>query len=136
MTKQEYLQSVKECPSDRIAKIEAMFGKIDNEVVRRAVSICDESIFLDDNSRVLTFSEIIDAGKDLQVDFVNLGLIPIIDCGDNDFIVYHVADDSWSKFNIVDKTEFRKQRTLDDVLLNTAGAVYESDTSWWHRFRR
>ena len=43
-------------------------------------------------------------------------MIPLADCGENDFIVYHFTDGSWSKFNIIDETEFKKRNALDEIL--------------------
>ena len=41
--------------------------------------------------------------------------IPLIDCGENDFIVYHFVDKIWSKFNIIDETVFKKN-SLKELL--------------------
>ena len=40
-----------------------------------------------------------------------------MDCGENDFIVYHFKENYWSKFNIIDEVEFGKKETLREVLL-------------------
>lgn len=43
-------------------------------------------------------------------------MIPVIDCGENDFIVYHTAEGNWSKFNIIEECVFKKRATLGELL--------------------
>ena len=35
-----------------------------------------------------------------------------IDTGDNDFIVYHAEDDTWSKFNIIEECHFKVKKSF------------------------
>ena len=53
--------------------------------------------------RILSIEEIRDANEDLEVDFISLQLIPLIDCYDNDYICYDFKNDIWVVFNIVDE---------------------------------
>ncbi len=50
--------------------------------------------------------------NDLHVSFKDKEIIPLIDCGENDFIVYHFMDKIWSKFNIIDETVLRRRTAL------------------------
>ena len=43
-------------------------------------------------------------------------MIPLIDCSDNDFIVYHFDSKTWSKFNIIDECVFKEKESLDELL--------------------
>ena len=65
---------------------------------------------------ILSYAEIVDAEKQLHVAFKDKGMIPLIDCGENDFIVYHFEKEIWSKFNIVDETVFAKRNSVEDIL--------------------
>lgn len=47
-----------------------------------------------DGLRVLSASEIIQAEEDLHVNFIEKQFLPVADCGDNNFVVYHFADNS------------------------------------------
>ena len=75
-----------------------------------------ESVFLDGGVRILSFDEIVAAKKDLHIEFKAKGMIPIVDCGENDFIVYHFNDNIWSKFNIVDESVFKKKKSIEELL--------------------
>lgn len=46
----------------------------------------------------------------MHIAFKDKGIIPLVDCGENDFIVYHFKAKIWSKFNIIDETVFQKKR--------------------------
>ena len=81
------------------------------------ISGSNKTVFLDDNIRILSFDEIINAEKELHVDFKSNQIIPLVDCGENDFIVYHFFDKIWSKFNIVDETVFKKKNSLQELLI-------------------
>ena len=118
MTKAEFIKSINEASIDnsKEKKIEDLYADNLPEVIKRIISCNDSSIFLDDEIRILSFTEIIDAEKDLHVDFHSIGVIPMVDCGDNDFIVYDYNNSTWAKFNIVDKTIFKKRATLEELL--------------------
>lgn len=118
MTKKEYMKQLPDKPIDakKVEEIEAIYHAKLPELIKKMVSNADESIFFDDDDRILSYKEIADAQVDLHVNFKSMGMIPLADCGENDFIVYHFADGSWSKFNIVDETVFKKRNALDELL--------------------
>lgn len=118
MLRKEYLQKISsfQVKVEIVKKIEDIYGVISSEEVKKVVSNCGETIFFDDDYRVLALQEILDAEKDLHVNFKEKEIIPIIDCGENDFIVYHYMDDIWSKFNIIDEIVFKKKESLEDLL--------------------
>ena len=117
MTKKEYLKTLETVKPDRrlINKAQKVYGELPEEV-QCILSFAKESVFFDDGWRMLSFEEVMDAQKDLHVDFTGNGIIPLADCGENDFIVYHIADGFWSKFNIEDLTVFKKKPRLGDLL--------------------
>lgn len=119
MVRKEYIDfiSAKKTNEKRIKKINDIYETSFPEVVNLIISNSDETIFFDDGYRVMGFNEIAEAEQDLHVDFKNKKIIPLFDCGENDFIVYNFEDDLWSKFNIVDETIFKKRDTLKELLL-------------------
>lgn len=118
MSKTEFIKSINEASIDdsKVKKIEDLYSDSLPEVVKKIISCNDSSLFLDDEIRILSLTEIINAEKDLHVDFPGVGIVPIADCGDNDFIVYDYKNSAWAKFNIVDKTIFKKRATLEELL--------------------
>ena len=118
MTKKEYIEqlSTKQIDEKKVEQIRSIYEPKLSETVKKIISNADESIFFDDEYRMLSYQEIVDAQADLHVDFKKKGLIPVADCGENDFIVYHMADNSWSKFNIIDETVFKKRNLLEELL--------------------
>lgn len=118
MTKKEYLEKVLRAVIDdaKVSKVQKIYGCKLPDIIQKIVSNSDEATFFDDDTRILSLDEIVDAEKDLHVDFISKKIIPLADCGDNDFIVYHFEDDVWSKFNIVDETIFKKRNDLSELL--------------------
>lgn len=118
MKKNEYLSSLESVAIDakKIEKIQKAYNVDLPEVIQKMITLANETLFFDDGTRVLSFEEIVDAEKDLHVAFKEKGIIPLVDCGENDFIVYHFGDRVWSKFNIVDETIFKKKNNLEELL--------------------
>lgn len=118
MNRADYIKELEKFTVDtkKVEIIEKKYNTSLSEVVKKIVSNSEESVFFDDDYRILSFAEIEDAESDLHVNFAEKGIIPIADCGENDFIVYHYNDDFWSKFNIIDDTVFKKQKSLEDFL--------------------
>ena len=118
MTRKEYIVAISKCDidSDIISPIESVYGCSLPVAIKRMLSYSRESVFFDDDYRTLSVAEILDAEKDLHVDFGALRMIPVIDWGENDFIVYHTAEGNWSKFNIIEECVFKKRATLDELL--------------------
>lgn len=118
MTRKDYLSAVaqSEVNEASIKKIQNQYGKTFPVYVQKVISFSVDSIFFDDGYRTLSLTEIINADRDLHVDFTGRKIIPVIDCGDNDFIIYHIQTNSWSKFNIVDELSFKEKSSLSELL--------------------
>lgn len=118
MTGEEYFKQLAEKKVDnkKVEKIQTLYETVFPETVKKVISNCGKTAFLDDGYRVLSLDEIADAETELHVDFKGKGIIPFVDCGENDFIVYHFNDNIWSKFNIVDETIFKKKNTFKELL--------------------
>lgn len=117
MTNKEYLERMDELQIDneKVSKIEGLYETKMPEVVRKIISNNDETIFLEE-CRVLSLLEIAGAEADLHVDFKGKQILPLFDCMDNDFIVYHYGTGKWSLFNIVDECVFKIRNSLMDLL--------------------
>ena len=118
MNKIEYVKSVNTTPINetRVNEINRIYKtKIEGQVAK-LISYADMVDFFDEERRALGYKEIIDATKDMKIDFDEMGIIPLIDAYDNTFIVYLVYEKQWAKFNIMDKAIFKKKSTLEDVI--------------------
>ena len=118
MDKKEYLEWIKRVKIDweKVEKINGLYGVEMPMIIKQIISESGKSIFFDDGVRILSFEEIVAAEKDLHIEFKAKGMIPIVDCGENDFIVYHFNDNIWSKFNIVDESVFKKKKSIEELL--------------------
>lgn len=118
MKRAEYLEKIETTGVDpkTVAKIEMLYGHPIPTYIQKMVSFSEESVFFDDGYRTLSLAEILDAEKDLHVDFVGQNMIPLLDCGDNDFVVYLFHDELWPKFNIVDACFFKRRASLRDLI--------------------
>lgn len=56
--------------------------------------------------RKMSVREVLAAENFLHVDFRRHAIVPVFDCGDNDFICFQLANGRWTKFNIVDEISF------------------------------
>lgn len=114
MTREEFLSSLESQKIDfkSVEMIEHKYGFEIPELVQKIISSSVEGIFFDDDWRTLSIEEILDASEDLHVDFEEQMLLPVIDTGENDFIVYHAEDDTWSKFNIIEECHFKVKKSF------------------------
>lgn len=118
MTRKEYLQACNKCQIDigKVSEIEKIYKREIPDTIKQMISQSEESVFFDDDWRTLSLSEIAEADTDLHTAFVEKGMIPVIDCSENDFIVYHFADAIWSKYNIIEECTFKKKSSLEELL--------------------
>lgn len=118
MNARECMQMIAKCEKDAklIQAVSDRYSCKLPDILERLVSYCGMGIFLEDDHRILSYGEILDAGAKLHVDFVALRLIPIADCWDNDFAVYDIEKGTWALFNIGDGTLFMERQTLEELL--------------------
>lgn len=84
------------------------------DVLRKIISNSKKSVFLDHEIRVLSLSEMLNAPRNLHVDFINLGMIPFADCFDNNFAVY-CRNRKWASFNIVDQCKYNETASFGEL---------------------
>lgn len=119
MTRLDFLNGLDSQVTDNLTveKVENKYHAQFPEVIQRLLSAASETIFFDDDYRLLSVDEIMDAEADLHVDFVNKKLLPLADCGENDFIVYQFDSESYARFNIVDECSFTQKKDFREVFL-------------------
>ena len=120
MNLKDTLSRIVSLPIDNsfVSKVENLYRTSISDDVKRVLSISKEAAFYDDVSllRGLSNAEVLNASTDMAVDFLSKHLLPIFDIGDNDYIVYDLAEKCWHKFNIVDEVKFSKANSLSDYL--------------------
>ena len=118
MDKKQFLQavSVQKLDLEKVSVIQGIYGFIPTEEIEKIISICEDPVFIDDKCRLLAYTEIQNAKEDLHVDFAAQKLLPLFDCFDNDFIVWHSDTQEWSLFNIIDRISFKYCSSLQELL--------------------
>ena len=99
----------------KVKELEKIYGLDIPTTIKSIVSVSNKPIFVE-GYRILSFSEIVDADEDLEVNFSERQLLPVIDCGDNDFIVYDMGKDCWTKFNIIELCVFSQKKDLKQIM--------------------
>jgi hypothetical protein len=62
--------------------------------------------------RVLSRDEILDSERHLGLNCVTMGAVPLIECKDNNFLVYNAGKNAFEMINIVDGMAFSSYPTL------------------------
>lgn len=118
MNKSEYLLEIEKCEADRskVEQIETEYKcKLDG-LITNVISYTDKSIFIDDEERVMSFSEIIQINKDYNNVFINNKMIPVIDCFDGIFIVFILEENKWAKYSTSDLIVYKKRSSLSELI--------------------
>lgn len=118
MNARECMQMIAKCEKDArlIQAVSNRYSCKLPDILERLVSYCGMGMPLDDECRILSYGEILDADEKLHMDFVALRIIPVADCCDNDFAVYDIKKEAWALFNIGDGTLFMERQTLEELL--------------------
>lgn len=118
MTKQDYLNNVLLCSINekRVKALSELYGKCIDGIIAQIVSYADNADFIGEDRRALSFSEILNASKDYEKDFISLGIIPFIDAYDNDLIVYVITENMWAKYSLSDEVLFKKKDSIEKLL--------------------
>lgn len=97
-----------------LAKIEAKYSCPLPLEINIILSIKDRFIDVNENRvlRIMNADEILNANKELHVDFIEKGFIPIVDMFDNDFLVFSIHDLKYYTFNINDESIFNQYESM------------------------
>ena len=118
MTKEEFLKRMydTEINASFVQKIETKYAcNLPNDV-KKILSVSKEQLFFDEERRLLSSNEIENASEQLHVDFQKLGLLPIIDAYENDFISFNYKKKNWCYFNVNDNSIFTENKTKEALL--------------------
>lgn len=101
-----------------IEKIENAYNCKLNSQAKQIFSFSERQMFFEEKFflKLLSIDEILDASVDMNVDFKQFRIIPIIDTGDNNYIAYCVDTETWCRFNIVNEIVFDKKNSFTDLL--------------------
>lgn len=89
--------------------------KINNQNLNRILnSVNDESIFLDEDLRLICKREVEHFEEQYQCKLE--GLIPLIDVSNNDFIVYICTKNTFGMYNIVDELLFEEDIDITVII--------------------
>ncbi len=118
MNKIEYMDAVKDAvvKQDRVEAIAKVYGIQVNDLIAGILSVADQIDFFDEERRALAYEEILNPVEKMDIDFVNLQAIPLIDAYDNTYIVYMIREKKWAKYNSIDNVFFKKKDSLSEVL--------------------
>ena len=120
MNRNEYLNSINdvEINIDVKEKMEKVFGNVPEEILKILTKSPSVELFDDNESRTLALIEILNAEQDYGVPFQSNKLIPIVDKGNNDFIVYDGNTSKWAIYNIIDAVVFAQKETFEEIFLS------------------
>ena len=114
----QYINLIKDISinNDAVLSIEEIFGVTLNEDIKRIVSVVLDDYFIDDKCRVLSLKELLRTEDFTGVDFAELNMIPLVDCKDDDYIVYNFATQKYEMYNIYDEVSFREADSLEEMI--------------------
>lgn len=68
--------------------------------------------------RILGVEEILNANKELDINFFEMNVIPLIDIMDNDFICYDLENEKFIIYNIIDEIVILSKDTIEELILS------------------
>lgn len=115
----EFLNDIiqKGVENDNLVKLHKKIAPLSfsDKELRLLISALDENpIFFDDEKfyRLISFDEVLNTESEFGINIKRKGIIPFIDCGDNEFICYDLGKYTWCKYNISDDYEYSQTRKL------------------------
>ncbi len=106
----DFFQKIKNQKIDesKVEQVLEVYGGKLSEEAQRIVSICgDDSLeFKDCKFRLLSLDEILNAEDVFDVFFLEYSLIPFVDCGDGNLIVYDIDNSYWTMYRICTQCDF------------------------------
>lgn len=120
MTIQDFLNNIDSVSisNNSVKIIENVYGARLNDFVRKVLSAHPDGYFFDgdDVLRLLSTDDIVNAKKELHIDFISLMAIPFIDIGENNFVVYLINENKYAICNITDGCIFKKRDVISDIV--------------------
>lgn len=118
MTIQEFIRDFKMLLIDNgtLTELYKIYSEDIPDNVKRIAIMCMDECFLEDGGRLLSYYEVCHSDEEYGTNFVQTKMIPLLDMGDNDFIVYDLSSNLWKKYNIVDYVVFEESSDLENIL--------------------
>ena len=115
----QYIERIKNVEIDdaKVDSIEKLYLTTLPMDVKLIVSLTLEDCFIDEKCRIISFKEILNSEVFTGVDFSKLKMIPLVDCKDDDYIVYNFATSHFEMYNIYDEVSFRESKNMEELLL-------------------
>ena len=115
-----YVETTKsiEINLETVRSIEALYKTSLPDSVKRIVSVKLDDYFISEKCRVLSLKEILNTEEFTGVDFTSLNMLPLIDCKDDDYIVYDFAENKYVMYSVFDEVGFREAEKIE-ILLST-----------------
>lgn len=109
----------KEC-NDNVKEVSQRYSSlslVSDELKYLLSAMKDEPIFFDDEEfyRLLSVKEVLEAEADMNVEFEKMGIIPLIDCGDNDFVSFDAVSSKWCRYNIAEEFEYSVKNSVIEL---------------------
>ena len=120
MTRKEFLESLYsiEVNSNLEKKLLSKYKMDIPEIILKTLSKYPVPELFDENeSRTISVEEVMNAEEDNGVPFASVFIIPIVELGDNDFIVFDGNNHNWCIYNILDEITFDKTDTFEELFL-------------------
>ena len=120
MTRSDFLESLYSIEINRNLE-EKLLSKYKMDIPEIILKILSKypipELFDENESRTISIDEIMNAEEDNGVAFASALLIPIVDLGDNDLIVYDGNNHNWCIYNILDEITFDETDTFEELFL-------------------
>lgn len=114
----QYIELIKanEVNQDLVASVEKLYGKPLPEELKHIVSVVMRDYFISPNHRVISATELLRTEEFMGVDFAKFSMVPLIDCKDDDYIVYNFTTQKYEMYNIYDEVSFREADSLEEMI--------------------
>ena len=115
----DFLADIKKVKVDENIKnsMFEVYGEYVPEEILAILSYTSKPELFDDNeSRTLSLREILQAEKLFKIPFASAKYVPIIDKGNNDFIIYNGEKKKWSMYNILEESVFDESDIIDNLI--------------------
>ncbi len=118
MDKKEYYKNVMSCDVDdnKVEAISRIYNAEISDELKHFISYADKVDFFDDERRALRYAEIENPADVMEIDFVGMGYVPIVDAYDNSYIVYILKDSIWARYNSIDDMVYVEGQNIEDLL--------------------
>lgn len=89
------------------------------ESIGKILSVLPQGGFLEGDvfCRVMSSSEIVSANETLHTDFVGKKLLPILDLGENIFVVFDSSRQEFGRFSLNDDLVYLRSEKLNEILM-------------------